>query len=214
MARGMSASGVVSDADVASFRTVRPRLLRIAYRVLGGATEADDVVQDTWIRWQRADRSEVRDAAAFLVATTTRLAINVGQSARARRETSMPPRLVEPVDSGADPSLGAERREALELAVRVLVAKLSPTERAVYILREAFDYPYGQIAELLALSEANARQILTRARRRLATEQRSPGRPAEPRLVHALVAAVQDGDVAAVERLLVDGGGQVLRAAA
>jgi RNA polymerase sigma-70 factor (ECF subfamily) len=213
MARGMTASGVVSDADVASFRTVRPRLLRIACRVLGDATEADDVVQDTWVRWQGADRSEVRDAGAFLVATTTRLAINVGQSARARRETSMAPRRVDPVDAGADLCLGAERREALELAVRVVLERLSPTERAVYVLREAFDYPYRQIAELLALSEANARQILTRARRRLAAEQGSPGHPAEPRLVHALVAAVQDADVAAVQRLLV-GGGDVFHAAA
>ena len=209
----MIGSCVVSEADLASFHTVRPRLLRVASRVLGGAAEADDVVQDTWIRWQGADRSEVRDAGAFLAATTTRLAINLGQSARARRETSMAPRLVEPVDAGADPCLGAERREALEFAVRVVVEKLSPTERAVYVLREAFDYPYRQIAELLALSEANARQILTRARRRLAAEQGSPGRPAEPRLVHALVAAVQNADVAAVERLLV-GGGEVLRAAA
>jgi RNA polymerase sigma-70 factor, ECF subfamily len=206
--------GVMSDADVASFHTVRLRLLRVASRVLGGATEADDVVQDTWIRWQRADRSEVRDAGAFLVATTTRIAINVGRSARARRETSMAPRLVEPVDTGADPCLGAERREALELAVRAVLEKLSPTERAVYVLREAFDYPYRQIAERLALSEANARQILTRARRRLSAGQGSPVRPAEPRLVHALVSAVQHGDVAAVERLLVGASGDALHAAA
>jgi len=96
----------------------------------------------------------------------------------------------------------------------VVLEKLSPTERGVYILREAFDYPYRQIAERLALSEGNARQILTRARRRLAAEQGSPGGPAEPRLVHALVVAVQDEDVAAVERLLADGRGAALSAAA
>jgi RNA polymerase sigma-70 factor (ECF subfamily) len=161
-------SNAVSDSDVASFRTVRPRLFGIAYRVLGSASEADDVVQDAWIRWQRADRSNVRDAGAFLAATTTRLAINVGQSARARHETSFGPRPVEPVDAAGDPSVAVEQGEALELAVRALLENLSPTERTVYVLREAFDYPYRQIAEHLGLSEVNARQLATRARRRLA----------------------------------------------
>jgi RNA polymerase sigma-70 factor (ECF subfamily) len=208
----------VSDPDASAFHTVRPRLFGIAYRVLGSATEADDVVQDTWIRWQGTDRSEVRDAAAFLATTTTRLAINVGQSARARRETSIGPRSVEPVDTEADPSLGAEQREALELAVRTLLEKLSPSERAVYVLREAFDYPYRQIAELLALSEANARQLLTRARRRLSGEHRRPVRIAEQRrLLDAFVAAARTGDVATLEQLLaadVAGCGEVLRVAA
>ena len=138
---------MVSDTDATSFHTVRPRLFGIAYRVLGSATEADDVVQDAWIRWQRTDRSKVRDTAAFLATTTTRLAINVDQSARARHEIYVEPQPLEAIDTGADPSLGAEQREALELAVRTLLEKLSPTERAAYLLREAFDYPYRQIAE-------------------------------------------------------------------
>jgi RNA polymerase sigma factor (sigma-70 family) len=197
-------AGRVSDADVASVHTVRPRLFGIASRVLGSPTEAEDVVQDAWIRWQGTDRSEVRDTGAFLAATTTRLAINVGQSARARRETSLGPLPVEPVDAGADPSVGAEQREALELAVRVLLEKLSPTERAVYVLREAFDYPYRRIAQLLGLSEVYARQHLTRARRRLAAEHRWVVRTADQRrLLDALVAAVQAADVATLERLLV-----------
>jgi RNA polymerase sigma factor (sigma-70 family) len=191
------------DADAASFHTVRPRLFGIAYRVLGSASEADDVVQDAWIRWQGTDRSKVRDAAAFLAATTTRLAINVGQSARARHETAIGPRPVEPVDTRADPALGAEQREALELAVRTLLEKLSPTERAVYVLREAFDYPYRQIAQVLALSEENARQVVLRARRRLAGEHRRQVRTAEQRrLVDAFVAAAA-GDIATLEHLLV-----------
>jgi RNA polymerase sigma-70 factor (ECF subfamily) len=193
----------VSKADAASFQTVRPRLFGIAYRVLGNATEADDVVQDTWIRWQGTDRSEVRDAAAFLAMTTTRLAINVGQSARARREISIGPRSVERVDAEADPSLDAEQREALEAAVRTLLEKLSPTERAAYVLREAFDYPYRQIAAVLALSEVNARQLVTRARRRLAGDHRRPVRPGEQqRLVDAIAAAARTGDVTTLERLL------------
>jgi RNA polymerase sigma factor (sigma-70 family) len=159
--------GDVCDSDVASFHTVRPRLFGIAYRVLGSVPDADDVVQDTWIRWQRADRGQVRDRAAFLATATTRHAINVGQSARARRECCIGLRPLEPVDTGADPALRAQQREALELAVRILMEKLSPTERAVFVLREAFDYSYRQIADVLGLSEANARQLITRARRRL-----------------------------------------------
>jgi RNA polymerase sigma-70 factor (ECF subfamily) len=199
-----SSAGRMSDADAASFHTMRPRLFGIAYRVLGCANEADDVVQDTWIRWQGTDRSKVRDATAFLAATATRLAINVGQSARARRETLSGPHAVEPVDSAADPSLGAEQREALEVAVRILLEKLSPTERAVYVLREAFDYPYRQIGEILALSEVNARQLVTRARRRLCGDHRRPVHIAEQqRLLDAFVAAAQTGDIATLEGLLV-----------
>ena len=117
-------AGAVSEADAASFHTARPRLFGIAFRVLGSANEADDVVQDAWIRWQDTDCSKVRDPAAFLAATTMRLAINVTQSAWARRETHIDSQLFDPVDAGADPALGAEQREALELAVRILLEQL------------------------------------------------------------------------------------------
>ena len=151
-----------------SFQTARPRLYGIANRVTGDAAEADDVVQDTWIRWQGTDRSVVRDAEAFLATSATRLAINVTQSARARRETYPGPALPEPVDATADPAIEAERGEAVELALRTLSEKLSPTERSAFVLREAFDYPYREISHLVGVSEANARQLVTRARQRLA----------------------------------------------
>jgi RNA polymerase sigma-70 factor (ECF subfamily) len=102
-------AGEVSDADAATFQTVRPRLFGIAYRVRGSATEADDVAQDTWIRWQSTDRTKVRDAAASLATTTLRLAINVAHSARARRETYIGLRLNDRADAAADRSLDAER---------------------------------------------------------------------------------------------------------
>ena len=182
---------------------MRPRLFGIAYRTLESAADADDVVQDAWIRWQRTDRNEVRDAAAFLATTTKRLALNVAQSARARRETSIEPWHPEPVDVQADPTLGAERREALELAVRMLLEKLSATERAAYVLREAFDYPYRQIADVLATSEANARQLVTRARLRLAGGRRRPVSAAElQRFIDAFVDAAQTGDLTTLEQLL------------
>src|SRR5215470_565266 len=157
-----------TDDGLSAFEGARPRLFGIAYRMLGSVAEAADVVQDVWTRWQSADRPVVRDPQAFLATTTTHLAINVLQSARARRETYVGPWLPEPVDTSADPTLGAERGEALELAVLVLLERLSPTERAAFVLREAFNYPYKDVAEVLHLEEANARQLVTRARHHVA----------------------------------------------
>lgn len=188
------------DDGLSAFMRVRPRLFGIAYRMLGSAAEAEDIVQDVWLRWQTADRSVVRDAAAFLVTTTTRLAINVMQSARSRRETCAGPWLPEPVDTGADPRSGAEQRQALASGVLLLLEKLTPTERAAYILREAFDYPYRDIANVLRLEEANARQVVTRARQHVANGRRMPANPAEQsRLLEAFIAAAQNGDVAGLE---------------
>lgn len=159
------------DDGLSAFLTVRPRLYGIAYRMLRSAAEAEDVVQEAWIRWQMADRSVVRDTAAFLATTTTRLAINVMQSARSRRETNTDPWMPEPVDGSADPRSGAERREALMAGLQLLLKALSPTQRAAYILREAFDYSYRDIAAALQLTEANARQVVTRARQQVAAHR-------------------------------------------
>jgi RNA polymerase sigma-70 factor (ECF subfamily) len=167
--------------------------------MLGSAAEAEDIVQDVWVRWQTTDRSVVRDAPAFLATTTTRLAINVIQSARSRRETYVGPWLPEPVDTSADPGLGAERGEALEFAVLVLLEKLSPAERAAYVLREAFEYRYREIADMLRLEEANTRQLVTRARQHVADGRRAPVCSTEQRrLLSAFVCAAQGGDVAAL----------------
>ncbi len=186
----------------AAFQHARPRLFGIAYRMLGSVAEAEDLLQDVWLRWQAADRSEVRDATAFLATTTTRLAINAMQSARARRETYVGPWLPEPIDTAADPQLGAERGEALSLAVLLLLENLNPSERAAYILREAFDYPHQQIADILQTSEANARQIVTRARRRIADGRRANVAAGQQReLLSAFIAAAQQGDLAGLERL-------------
>jgi RNA polymerase sigma-70 factor, ECF subfamily len=193
----------VSEADAVSFQIVRPRLFGIAYRVLGSASEADDVVQETWIRWQGTDRTLVRDVAAFLATTTMRLALNVSQSAHARRETHIGLWHFDRVDAAANPWLDAERGEAVESAVRTLLQKLSPVERAAYVLREAFDYPYRHVARALGLTEANARQLVTRARRRLSDEHRRPvGATEHQRLLDAFVTAAQTGDLTSLEQLL------------
>ncbi len=205
------------DDGLTAFVAARARLFGIAYRMLGSALEAEDVVQDVWLRWQTADRTVVRDPGAFLATTTTRLAINHCQSARARRETYVGSWLPEPIDTSADPSLGAERGEALELAVLLLLETLSPQERAAYVLREAFDYAYPDIAEILNVSEANTRQLVSRARKHVADGRRAPvSHDEQRRLLGAFLTAAQAGDLAALESVFAadvvshaDGGGFV-----
>ncbi len=210
---------MTADLDEAAveFAGVRRRLFGIAYRMLGSVQEAEDLIQEVWLKWQAYDRSTVREPAAFLATMTTRLAINATQTARVRRETYIGPWLPEPVDTSADPTLGAERGEALELAMLVLLEKLSPTQRAAYILREAFDYPYHEIAEIVGLTEANVRQLVSRSRKRLADERSEPVSQGEQRkLLEAFMAAAQEGDLATLVELLAadavsysDGGGIV-----
>jgi RNA polymerase sigma factor (sigma-70 family) len=196
-----SQTGTCDDC-LPAFLSMRPRLFRIAYRMLGSAAEAEDVVQDVWLRWQAADRSEVRNAAAFLSTTAARLAINVMQSARARHETLAGPWPLEPVAQSGDPRVAVERCQALACGVRLLLEKLTPTERAAYILREAFGYAYRDIAKVLRLAEANARQIVTRARHHLASGRTLATSSIEQkRLLAAFIAAAQEGDVAGLERL-------------
>jgi RNA polymerase sigma-70 factor, ECF subfamily len=206
----------LADASDA-FSAARRRLFGVAYRMLSSAAEAEDIVQEAWLRWQTTDRSAVLDPTAFLVTITTRLAMNQLQSARARRESYVGLWLPEPIDTSDDADLGAARGEALELAVLVLLEKLTPAERAAYVLREAFEYEYADIAEILQLSEANTRQIITRARKHIADERRAQvGAGERQRLLEAFIGAAQRGDRAGLEALLAadvvsrsDGGGVV-----
>ena len=199
-----SLRSVPDEPDAASFQVVRPRLFGIAYRVLGSANDADDVVQDAWIRWQGTDRGEIRDPVGFLITMTTRLALTVGQSARVRHEISSGPLELDAVDLGDDPSRVAEQDDALESALLTLLEKLSATERAAYVLREAFDYPHRRIGDVLGLSEVNARQVVTRARVRLRGERRRmvDDAAAHRCLRDTFAAAAQTGDLASLERLL------------
>ena len=205
---------------VEQFMEVRPRLFGIAYRMLGSATEAEDILQEVWLRWQGYDRETVESPAAFLATATTRLAINAATSARARHETYIGPWLPEPVDTSADPALGAERGEALEFAVLLLLERLSPVERAAYVLREAFDYPYSTIAEIVQLKEPAVRQLVSRARKHLLAERRAPVASRQQReLLAAFLEAAQAGDFETLEKLFAedvvsysDGGGLALAA--
>ncbi|WP_425556121.1 RNA polymerase sigma-70 factor [Glycomyces endophyticus] len=190
------------DEAAAVFTAVRPRLFGIAYRMLGSASEAEDLVQEVWVRWQAYDREAVSEPGAFLATIATRLSINALKSARVRRETYVGPWLPEPVDAAADPYLGAERGEAVEYATLLLMERLSPNERAAYVLREAFDYGYDQIAEVIGTSAAAVRQLVSRARRHIADGRRSrPDRVGQRALLEAFMAAARSGDMGELERL-------------
>ena len=214
---GLGAEAIEHDDGLSAFAGVRPRLFGIAYRMLGSAAEAEDIVQDVWLRWQSTNRTAVENPPAYLATTTTRLCINLAQSAHTRRETYIGTWLPEPIDTSSDPGIGAERGEALKLAVLMLLEKLSPTERAAYVLREAFDYSYDQIASILQMEEANVRQLVSRARKHIADGRRkSVSSNDQRRFLEAFVNAAQKGDMAGLEEILAedvvayaDGGGLV-----
>ncbi|MEU8691359.1 RNA polymerase sigma-70 factor [Streptomyces sp. NPDC048665] len=203
------------DRATRDFIAARPQLFGIAYRILGSAVEAEDIVQEAWLRWQRAERADIHEPAAFLATVTARLAINLAQSAKMRRETYIGPWLPEPVDTSVDPQVGAERAEALDLAVLFLLQKLSPAERAAYVLREAFDYPYKQIANILETNEAHTRKLVSRARKHLSAEHSEPvDSTAHRHLMEVFLAAAQTGNLSVLEDVLTedvvsysDGGG-------
>jgi RNA polymerase sigma-70 factor (ECF subfamily) len=188
-------------------------LLALAYRLLGQVTEAEDVVQDAWLRWSAADHAAVLNPAAFLTTVTTRLALDRLRSAAVRREVYVGPWLPEPLptaadpaaDRAADPAESLALRETASMGMLLLLDRLSPPERAVFVLREAFDLPYAEIAAILERSEDSCRQLLSRARRRVA-EGRSrtvPTPPAAARpLVEAFLAAAQGGDLGRLRSLL------------
>lgn len=193
------------SAAVDVFAAQRRRLFGIAYRMLGTVADAEDIVQDTWIRWQNTDRTHVQEPAAFLTTITTRLSITVLQSARAKRETYIGPWLPEPVNTDDDPALGAERAEALQFAILLMLEKLTPTERAAYVLREAFDYPYPRIAEVISSSVVSARQLVSRARAHLTSARQAAVEPAhQRRLLEAFLTAAQKGDAEELEKIFAD----------
>ncbi|UJP08708.1 RNA polymerase sigma-70 factor [Microbacterium sp. KUDC0406] len=194
--------GADLDDALAVFDAHRRHLFGIAYRMLSTVADAEDILQETWIRWQNTDRTSIQEPVAFLTTITTRLAINVLRSSHARRETYIGPWLPEPVNTEDDPALGAERAEALQFAILLTLERLTPTERAAYILREAFDYPYPRIAEVISSSVVNARQLVSRARAHLSSPRNTPVDTAAQRhLLEAFLTAAQKGDAQELEAL-------------
>src|SRR5438309_6649423 len=165
------------DSDVsirlATFDQYRSLLFSIAYRMLGSVADAEDALQDAFIRWQRASEADVRSPKAFLVTIVSRLCINQLQSARVQRETYVGEWLPEPLvtDPGSDASRIAQVDESVSIAMLLLLERLTPVERAVFLLGEIFDYTHAEIAAMLGISEANCRQLLKRARQHVRTER-------------------------------------------
>lgn len=192
----------------ADYDGLRPLMFSVAYRMLGSVAEAEDIVQEAFLRMHRSDI--VPDSLeAFATTITTRLAINHLRSARVRREQYVGPWLPEPLlttSPEADPATLAEQADTLSMAFLRLLERLTPVERAVFILREVFAYEFAEIATVVDKSESNCRQILVRARQRVNDErprfESSPERRDE--LAKQFFAASQDGDVQALEKLLAD----------
>jgi RNA polymerase sigma-70 factor (ECF subfamily) len=205
-----------------AFDACRPRLLGIAYGLLGELTEAEDVVQDAWLRWNRADRDAIRNAESFLVTVTTRLALDRLRSARARREVYVGPWLPEPLVTDPEtPETKAIEAERLNLALLGALERLNPVERAVLVLRDAFDLEYAEIADVLEKTPANVRQIAKRAREHAGDPSRSRvvSEEERERLATAFLTAAIAGDVEEIRDLLAadaimysDGGGVVTAA--
>jgi RNA polymerase sigma-70 factor, ECF subfamily len=192
------------DLDV--FERERPRLVGLSYRMLGTPDDADDVVQEVWLRWQRSDRAAIENPAAWLTTVTTRVAIDRSTSARARRETYVGPWLPEPAAVDPDPSDVVSLAESLHLGFVRVLETLTPLERAVFLLHDVFAVPFEQIAEAVDRTEPASRQIARRARERVRDGRpRTTPAPDDVRaLSDAFVAAVIEGDVDRLAAMLTD----------
>ena len=202
------------------FQQHRPLLFSIAYRMLGSVADAEDTVQEAFVRWQQVSVTEVRSPKSYLSAVVTRLCLDHLRSEKVRREEYVGPWLPEPLltDGSLDVAETVELDETLSMAFLVLLERLTPVERAVFLLREVFDYDYAEIARIVAKSEANCRQIARRARESVAARRPrfevSPEQ--EERLMYSFLEACSDGDMESLLALLSedvilysDGGGKV-----
>ena len=187
------------------FEQLRPLLFSIAYRILGSVSEAEDAVQDTWLRWD-ASPTPPASAKAFLAAVVTRISIDVLRSARVRREHYVGPWFPEPLltDPYQDPERSAELADSLSMAALLLLERLSPLERAVFVLREVFGFDYPEIASAVDRSQAACRQIAVRARRHMdeGRPRFAADRAEREELAERFFDAVRDGDVDGLRELL------------
>jgi RNA polymerase sigma-70 factor (ECF subfamily) len=207
----------ISDADL---EALRRQGFAVAYRMLGSVTEAEDVAQEVLLRLT-SQPHPIDEPAAWITTVATRLSINVLRSSRVRRESYVGPWLPEPLleDAAPDPAARAELADSLSLALLVLLERLSPLERAAYLLREVFGYDYAQIAGIIERTEANSRQLVTRARKHVEANRPrfDPDEALRDALLERFLAAAEEGDLSGLEQLLAedavlyaDGGGKVL----
>lgn len=206
------------NSSVSEFELHRRHLFAIAYRMLGTVVDAEDAVQEAFLRWQQSDRSQVENSRAFLSTTVTRLCIDRLRSARTAREKYVGPWLPEPICGCSSEPDSAELAESLSIAFLVALETLSPVERAAFLLRDVFQYDFDQIADIVGKSSANCRQIVSRARRNLKKRRRREpaDRKRADELTDAFLSACRNGDLEELVSLLSedvtlcsDGGGQV-----
>ena len=210
------------DRLIDEFEALRPYLLRVAYSHLGSLSEAEDIVQESWVRLQGVDRSTIRNLRAWLTTVVSRLALDVLTSARARRERYVGPWLPEPIvdtsELGVDPAGRVDLDESVSMAMLVVLESLSPAERSAFLLHDVFGYSFPEVADVVGRTPEATRQLATRARH--AVEARRPRYPAAPdqqrEVISAFHAAAEEGDVASLLELLdpavafrSDGGGVV-----
>src|SRR5258708_2533145 len=188
------------------FESHRGPLFSVAYRMLGSVADAEDTVQDAFLRWQRASETDVRSPKAFLVTVVSRLCINHLQSARVQREAYVGEWLPEPLvtDRRGDVSRTAEVDEAVSMAMLLMLERLTPVERAVFLLSEIFDYTHAEIAGILGITAVNGRQLLKRARQRVRMERPrfSPSGPQHTELLERFYRAAGNGDMDGLLALL------------
>jgi RNA polymerase sigma-70 factor (TIGR02957 family) len=210
-----------TDQATETFVAYRNLLFTVAYEMLGSAVDAEDVLQETWLRWVKVDLAQVRDQRAYLVRITTRQALNRLRTLRRRKEAYVGPWLPEPMLTAPDVADDVELAESVSLALMLVLETLSPTERAVFVLREAFDVSYDEIAAAVDKSPAAVRQIVHRARQHVeARRPREVVSPSETRAVlESFRRAVEGGDIQALldvlapDVVLVADGGGVKQAA-
>lgn len=211
------------DAPLEAFEQQRPLMFSIAYRMLGTVSDAEDILQEAYLRWQQAEHDEIRSPGSFLSATVSRLCIDHLRSARVRREQYVGPWLPEPLigESRSAPADDAELAESLSMAFLMMLEKLSPTERAVLLLHDVFGFDFEEVAQQVGKTAVNCRQICSRARGRLErTEARRAPNPVQAeQLAVEFLAACRDGDVGQLMAMMADdvtlysdGGGKVAAA--
>jgi len=218
----VSRPAAADEQLAAEFAQLRPYLLRVAYSHLGSLSEAEDLVQEAWIRLERSDRAEIRNLRAWLTTVVSRLALDALTSARSRRESYVGPWLPEPLvqadPNAADPAEQLDLDESVSMALLVVLESLSPAERSAFLLHDVFGYSFNEVAEIVGRTPAAARQLATRGRH--AVQARRPRYPAgaeeQREVVAAFQAATRDGDVGSLIELLdpavtfrSDGGGVV-----
>lgn len=194
------------NSDLQVFERERPKLLALAYRMLGEMSKAEDIVQDAWLRWQRRRQLEVQTPQAYLVKIVTRLCLNELDTARARREEARGDRLPEPIALKDAGLVQVEALDRISMALVVLLQRLTPLERAVLLLHEVFDLAHVEIAELVGRSEDACRQLLKRARAHVSSQRRSfeVSRAVQERLLAAFMRAASRGDIEGLSALLAD----------